>query len=131
MRAGQLYNKEDFSADYAKQGEKLKKILKTVNKQHPEWDTKFKKYVPVMHLYGFAIEYLQTYGYLSGTYAMEIEKYYMGQQFPAKIEKKLIRCNGTNILYALNKAGHKWSSEAVALIKHLHPVTYNHFFSSK
>ena len=100
-------------------------ILDTLDLSRPITRRSFLRNVHHMHKYQFALDFLNTFHYPSESYAQEMVKQ---NRCTSEIEEVLIRKDCANLLYDLNKAGHKWSPSAKELIKKLHPKTYNHFF---
>lgn len=84
----------------------------------------FIKYIPVMHKYGFALEFINRYGWLSEAYARTIVQSGIIQD----AEPAILSLERPNLLYYIHKTGHQWSETGKKEIHQKHPVTYRHFF---
>lgn len=90
----------------------------------PGKDKNFIKYIPVMHKYGFALEFINRYGWLSEAYARTIVQSGIIQD----AEPAILSLERPNLLYYIHKTGHQWSETGKKEIHQKHPVTYRHFF---
>lgn len=100
-------------------------ILNTIDPRNREVSRSFLKNVRHMHKYRFALDFINDYGNFSEFYAREMVA---KKLITPEIEEVYIRNKYTNLMYDINRAGHKWSPTAKKLMKKLLPRTYQHFF---
>mgnify|MGYP000151178074 CR=1 FL=1 len=72
FRSDKNKNKYFDCCTTAKEATEICRILGNINLCCPEKDKNFIKYIPVMHKYGFALEFINRYGWLSEAYAGQL-----------------------------------------------------------
>lgn len=114
----------------SKEDLKIREILLNANKRLPEDDNHFLTYIPVMHNYDYALDYLNMCSSLGSTYIKRILARYNGK-LPYKVERRLILSQKMNLLSNLSNSGYLWSVPAQKLIKKTIPKNLHHYFFGK
>lgn len=111
----------------SKEDLKIREILHSANQTLPEQDNHFLTYIPVMHNYDYALDYLNMCCSLSNIYIKRLLARYKGK-LPYKVERRLILSQKINLLSKLTTSGYLWSVPAKRLIKKTIPKDLHHYF---